>query len=253
MKRTLIFCMSFLRNPYDGALLRIWQELIEWQNKGSYDLLIVDSPAKHSPTEFLNWPEEWRIQDIPDDDAQMMISGPRDILRFKNALGHPFHDGITHASGSDRAMMMGFQTAANSGYDRVVYIENDLLFFKPVDWCFEQMTKPAACLPPVSHGKFPETGAWFADVRHMQAIDFVKRYNWKGPCAPEGERRQWDIYGDDLEFLPLKGRRDMFGTPADMIERKFPDGLDWLTHFQPPTGAAALRMNGYPELAEMLA
>ncbi len=250
--RCLIFTMTFLKDQYAGKLLRIWQELIEWQNVGSYDLLIVDSPAVHRPQEFLKWPEEWAEYHIPNDDFQMKVQDPRTILSFKDARGHPYHDRVTHGSGSDRAMMMGFQTAANSGYDRVVYIENDLLFCKPVDWCFDQMTKPAACLPLVGHGKFPETGAWFADVKHMQSIGFVEKYNWRGPCWPEGEKRQWDIYGDDLEFLPLIGRRDEFSTKPEMLARKFPDGIDWLTHFQPSTGAAFLKMKGFAELGEML-
>ncbi len=149
-------------------------------------------------------------------------------------------------------MMMGFQTAINSGYDRVVYLEMDLLFAPRLNEAFAMMTKPAACLPLVDHGKFPETGLFIADCAHMQKIDFVNRYNWRGPCSPEGELRQWRIYGDDLQFLPFRGARDSGQTKPGELAANWPDGIDWITHATMPVYADFLRLNDFPELAELI-
>ncbi len=149
-------------------------------------------------------------------------------------------------------MMMGFQTAIGSGYDRVVYLEMDLLFARPLQEAFDMMTKPAACLPLIDHGKFPETGLFIADAVHMERIGFIKRYNWRGPCAPEGELRQWKIYGDDLQFLPLPGMRDEGRTKPENLARDWPNGIAWLTHCTRETNKEFLEMNNFPHLAAML-
>lgn len=247
MSRDLVFCMTHLRNPYDGKLLRVWQEMLEPQG---CDLLIVESKSPHALSPYLQG--EWDDREIPDADGwHMRVVTPRTVLRFEDALGHPFHDGVTHGSGSDRAMMMGFRTAINSGYDRVVYLEMDLLFARPLAEAFAMMTKPAACLPLIGHGKFPETGLFIADCKHMRAIDFVNRYNWRGPCSPEGELRQWQIYGDDLQFLPFKGCRDEGSTKPENLRRDWPNGMDWITHAHPETAMEMLRMNGLDRLVDL--
>jgi len=243
--------MSYLKNETDGRLLRIWQEMIEAQNKFPFDLLIVDSKAPLNPTNYLRWEDRWQVHMI-DDFEQLLISGPRNLIHFTNALGHPFHDGVREASGSDRALMMGFQTAINSSYDRVVYLEMDLLFGRPLQDAFDLMTKPAACLPLVSHGKFPENGLFIADCEHMQRINFIERYNWRGPCSPEGELRQWRIYGDDVQLLPFKGGRDGGATRPEELSAKYPEGIDWITHATLETMGEFLRMKGFPDLAGYL-
>ncbi len=227
--------MTHLRTEWDATLLGIWRQMLEPQG---CDLLIVESK---SPYEGL---PDWPRTEIPDDDAQMAVSGPRNILAFRDKRGHPFHDGVLAGAGSDRAMMMGFQTAINSGYERVVYLEMDLLFARPLSEAFAMMTKPAACLPLVSHGKFPEVGLFIADCQHMREIDFVARYDWKGPTRPEGELRQWRIYGDDLQFLPFRGCRDANLMTPQALRRSYPDGIDWLTHVYPETALEFCRMNG---------
>ncbi len=249
---TLVFCMSHLRTEAEGKLLRIWQEMREYLDTFPYDLLIVDSASPLPVEDFIMWPKEWHWSVLWDWSDDIRLSGPRSVIHFNNALGHPFHDGVRQASGSDRAMMMGFQAAINSGYDRVVYLEMDLLFARPLQDAFDLMTKPAACLPLVSHGKFPETGLFIADCRYMREIKFVERYNWRGPCSPEGELRQWRIYGDALEFLPFKGCRDGGLTKPGDLARYWPDGIAWITHASLETDAEFLRLNGFPHLAEML-
>ena len=246
--RDLIFCMTHLRTPYDGKLLRVWQEMIEYQNTTPFDLLIVDSASPLSLTDYLMWPEEWKWHAV-NDDSRPVVRGPRDILCFGNALGHPHHDGVTSGAGSDRALMAGFQCAIDSGYDRAVYLEMDLLLARSIP--FDMMTKPAACLPLVHHGKFPETGLFIADCKDMKERDFVSRYNWRGPCWPEGEYRQWQIYGDDLQLLPIKGGRDKYETAPENLAKRWP-GAQWLTHAKPETMKEFLRMNLFEVLAETL-
>lgn len=244
--------MTHLRTETEGKLLRVWQEMLEEQNPFAFDLLVVDSKAPLHPADYLMWSDEWQVQ-IIDDFEQLLVSGPRNLIHFTNALGHPFHDGVREASGSDRALMMGFQTAVNSGYDRVVYLEMDLLFARPLQDAFDLMTKPAACLSLVSHGKFPENGLFIADCEHMKVINFIERYNWRGKTFPEGELRQWRIYGDDVQLLPFRGCRDGGATaPDDLWVKWWPEGIAWLTHAQIPTLAAFLRFNNFPHLAELL-
>ena len=128
----------------------------------------------------------------------------------------------------------------------------DVLFALPVRSIFESMTKPTACGPLIDHGKFPESGLFFAHTEHLWKIDYIAKYNWRGPCYPEGEKRMWDILGNDLELLPLRGCRDLGFTKPGELADKWPEGIDYITHAHMPVNAEFLRMNGFHDLAELL-
>ncbi len=83
--KTVVFAMTHLRGQNEGALLRIWQSMLVPQN---YDLLLVDSASPLPINEFLIG--DWTHTIIPDDDAEMMVYGPRNVLLFKDSRGHPF-------------------------------------------------------------------------------------------------------------------------------------------------------------------
>ncbi len=251
--RTLVNAMTHLRTPQEGKMLRVWQELFEWCNGTHHDLLLVDSMAPHKPIDFLWNKQDWKTQWLVNDEHLPALTGHRTIAAFHNALGHPFHDAVRQGSGSDRAWMKGIEIAIANNYDRYVYLEMDLLYARSVEWAFGQMQKPVGCGPLVSHGKFPEVGMFFAHTEHLWKTDFVGKYNWRGPCVPEGERRMWDILGDSMQLLPIKGCRDGGLTRPEDLARNWPDGIDWLTHATVETNQEFLKLNGFPHLAEMLA
>ena len=243
--RTLIACMTFIQEPWQRDLLCAWYALATTLNPGT-DLLIVDSASPIPPQSFL--PGHWKIHAMADDDEIPKHPGDQFMARFHNSLGHPFYDAVPMGAGSDRAQVKIFEIAIASGYDRAVYIEADVLFVRPVEPWLERMTKPAACPGMVNHGLFPESGLLFFDPAYFQSIDYVKRYNWRGPCFPEGEKRMWDILGDQLEFLPLKGNRDGWGTEPEHLQERYPEGLDFLTHAKIETHREFLRLNDFEGL-----
>ncbi len=216
-------------------------------NNQSGDLLIIDNA---SPLQ-LPLGKHWTRSLIPNDDHIPDMLTPWMLARFHNALGHPFHDAVLERSGSDRAFIKMLEIAIASGYDKFAYIEMDLLFALPVQSIFDRMTKPCACGPLVSHGKFPETGLLFFDVEYIWKHDLIGKYNWRGSVIPEGEKRLWNILGDDLELLPLRGHRDGGSTRPGELAELWPDGIDFLTHATMPVYADFLRLNNFPELADL--
>src|SRR6185369_1874473 len=187
MTRALIACQTHLRTPDEQKLLRVWEAM---RLTDRCDLLIVDN-ASPLPIELAQ--PFWDSKRILNDDHIPETAKSLTIARFKDALGHPFHDGVLQRSGSDRGFIKMLEIAIASNYDKFAYIEMDVLFALSVKSIFERMTKPCACGPLVTHGKFPETGLLFLDVEHIWKTDFIAKYNWKGSVIPEGEKRLWLI------------------------------------------------------------
>ncbi len=244
--RTLIACQTHIRRPDEQKLLQLWLTLRETLDD-THDLLIIDNA---SPLQFKmdGWPDIL----LADDEAIPVLDHKASLVRFSNALGHPFWDGVLEKSGSDRSFCKMLEIAKASGYDKFAYIELDVVFIRSVASIFDRMTKPCACGPLVEHGRFPEMGLFFADLEYLWKTDFIKRYDWRGPCTPEGELRAWQILGDDLELLQLRGARDGGWTSPEQLAERYPDGIDYLTHALMPTYAAMLKMNNMEELAQLL-
>jgi len=246
MTRALIACQTHLRTADEQKLLKVWEAM---RLTDRCDLLIVDN-ASPLPIELAQ--PFWDSKRIMDDDHIPQTTKSLTIARFKDALGHPFHDGVLQRSGSDRGFIKMLEIAIASNYDKFAYVEMDVLFALSVKSIFERMTKPCACGPLVTHGKFPETGLLFLDVEHIWKTDFIAKYNWKGSVIPEGEKRLWNILGDSLELLPLKGRRDGASMMPGELPEIWPDGIDFITHCTMPVFADFLRYHNKPELAEIL-
>jgi hypothetical protein len=245
--RTLIACQTHIRTADEQKLLDVWTTMRDRIDGRFPDLLVIDSAGPlHA-----RLPAWWNERRILHDDHVPETIGGHTVARFKDALGHPFHDGVLQRSGSDRAFIKMLEIAIASGYDRFAYIEMDLLFALPVQSIFDRMTKPCACGPLVNHGKFPETGLLFLDVEYIWKTGFIDKYNWKGSVVPEGEKRMWNILGDNLEMLPLRGHRDAGLTKPGELAELWPDGIDFLTHAHMGVYADFLRLNNFPELADL--
>lgn len=242
--RTLVACMTHIREPVQMDLLRTWYNLSQKLNPG-VDYLMVDSASPICP--MLHMGDGWNIHHLADDDDTPIQDCPKLFARFKDALGHPNYDAKATGAGSDRAWMKIFEIAIASQYDRLAYIEADVLFVRPIAEIFERMRKPNACAPMVYHGVFPETGLFFATPAHLERVGFVRKYNWRGPCYPAGEYRAWNILYESLQLLPLKGERNRFRTAYDQLDEHFPDGLDFLTHAYMTTQAAFLAKYGHAD------
>lgn len=245
--KTLIAVQTHIRTPDEMKLWKLWQHMRSL-NDNSHDWLLIDNASPLPPELY----QRWDMRLILNDDHVPETRTSRTAARFRQALGHPFHEGVRQASGSDRAFCKMLEIAMASGYARFAYIEMDVLFALSVDGIFARMTKPCACGPLVDHGKFPELGLFFADVEYLWRTDFVAKYNWRGPCDPEGELRAWQILGDALELLPLKGARDGGYTLPAQLAANYPDGIDYLTHAHMGTYAEFLKMNNLPELAALI-
>ncbi len=244
--RTLVCCQTHIFTEDIGKLFTLWLNLREALDD-EHDWLVIDS-ASPRPYKLEGWADDIILHD----DEVPLIRGRRHLMRFPNALGHPFHQGVLQASGSDRAFCKTLEIAHASGYDRIAVIEMDVVFTHSVASIFERMTKPCACGPLVEHGRFPEMGLFFANLEYLWKTDFIKRYDWRGKCDPEGELRAWQILGDDLELLQLRGARDGGWTSPGQLAERYPDGIDYLTHAHMETYAAMLKMNNMEELAHLL-
>ncbi len=245
--RTLVCVQTHLRTPDEVKLLRVWERL-RALNDSEHDWLIVDSASPLMP----ELEQAWDIRLLLHDDHVPETRAHRTMVRFRDKRGHPFHDGVLIGSGSDRGFIKMLEVAIASGYARLAYIEMDVLFVLPVASIFERMTQPCACGPLVNHGKFPELGLFFADLQYLWGTNFIGKYNWKGPVVPEGELRAWQILGDAMELLPLRGARDGGYTLPEQLAENYPEGIDYLTHATMATNAEFLRYNNLPELARLL-
>ncbi len=245
--RTLVCVQTHIRTADEQKLLTLWLNMRE-KLDDDHEWMVLDN-ASPLPFRLDGW-EDYRI--LHDEHVPVLQGLNRNLVRFRDARGHPFHDGVLQASGSDRGFCKMLEIAIASGYDRIACLEMDVVFALTVTNIFACMTKPCACGPLVEHGRFPEMGLFFADLEYLWKTDFIKRYDWRGKCTPEGELRAWQILGDDLELLQLRGARDGGWTSPEQLAERYPDGIDYLTHAHMETYAAMLKMNNMEELARLL-
>jgi hypothetical protein len=255
--RILLHCSTFLKSEDHRLLFEAWLRLacrLNWgqESRGRsdrVDILIVDQPAPsgidpRSTIELvMQQARSFWTERLMNNDQEIPAVEGNTLLRFRNALGHPVHDNVEVMSGPDRAWMKAIECATAAGYDKVVYIESDVLCMRPVSWAFDRMHKPVASAGPIPGQSFDELALFFADVEYLWKSDFVARFNWQGPTKPEGEARMMEILGEAREVLPLRGNRDGARTAPDELEQNYPDGLDYLTHARLDTLRAMLERN----------
>lgn len=235
--RTLLHCSSYIRNAQDRDLLVAWLNLAWKLNGDSVDILVVDSASPWDFRPYMPEPMQFKMARILDDDHVPILPGGNMVLRFKDAIGHPYHDNLKFRAGPCRAWMRAMECAIASGYDHIVYIESDILCVKPVEWIAAAHTHPVMTGGPIANHDFDEVGIFSASVDWLWKNDFIAQYNWKGPVTPIGEKRMMAILDrtSSRGILPMLGNRDQFVTTPATYNQHYPDGLDFLTHAIPPT------------------
>lgn len=211
MSKTLIYGTSYIATPERMELTKLWAKLCAKLNPDC-DLLLVDSASPFDPMKFMPENLLW-------------------IRRFHDNLGH------LNAGGGDgwgRAFCYGLQFGIDEGYDRIAYIDADILFAKPVGPIFDKMERngvKVSC-PLDMNFQFLENGIVFMNPEYMRDIRFIERYDWpNSPQMPLPERRFELLLEDALFTLPLRGCRNDFDlvTMANCREA-FPWSWDYLTH-----------------------
>lgn len=271
MPRDLIFMQCHLRTEEQGRLLGVCLELARRLNPEAH-FLLIDNASPLDPIRFMDFSDwfgtpSWDAEKVP-----MLAETPNTLVRFPDAIGH-FSPKFVHEmpreqmrDGPGRANMTALRIAADSGYDRAMYLESDAPYVKPASWGFDQMTKPVACAPRIKWGYLEWTPWWIKDVPwFVNEFKFPEKYNWEGqrPDMPEGERQYESILGEHLQVLPVKGARGDYWQKPDgsihpgwitpqNIRGIFPDGCDSITHVSMDTHREFLRMNGYDDLVERL-
>ncbi len=71
---------------------------MRYRNDRDHDWLVIDSA---SPLTYSLAPNEWDTRRLLDDDYVITTRGPRTFAKFKDALGHPFHDGVLQLANGD--------------------------------------------------------------------------------------------------------------------------------------------------------
>ncbi len=223
MNRTLIFGTSYVSGRASQFLFGLWRELVTQLNPEA-DVLVVDSASPDLPSDL----------------------GRATVLQLGDNIGHLSRTG---RDGWGRAFTEGLRFAIGYGYDRVVHVETDLLFARPVAETLAKMQSyriPVAA-PMAAPFSFIETALMFMDVGYIKNIGLIERYDWQRPEEkPLPEYRIAQIVEPDLFALTLRGlRNDLHGINAGNLRVAFPDGLDWITHCQDlAVYRAFLRMNG---------
>lgn len=223
MPRTLIFGTSWIPDQTARWVLDQWVRITRKLNPDT-DILLIDSASPAFPVGGV---------------------GVRDV-RFPDNIGHLWKTG---RDGWGRAFCRGIEIASAKGYEFAVFIEADLLFFRPIAPIIDRM---AACgvgaAAPMAHPyMFIETGLMFMDLAYMREIDFIRRYDWQNsPKMPVVEQRVEAIFDSGGRYfsLPLKGTRDDGnGIVAKNLRTLFPAGCQWLHHASVATFRAFLAMN----------
>lgn len=257
--KTLILTQCHLKSDEQGRMLGTNLELMQRLNPG-YDVLLIDNASLIEPERFLPegcWRMDYSLDAAGDDET---VEGSFNIEWFEEAIGHFSHkfDGerIQPArDGPGRAIMTGIRIAQNSGYDRLVYCEDDCLFAKPLEEGFARMQKPVAMLPRTRWGYLETNVMWFADLKWLERFDLIGRYDWpnqkQGP-GREGERVYEAILGEHLQVLPFKGGRGENFISERNLTHVFPNGIDFITHVSRETHGTILRMNGHGDLVPKL-
>lgn len=241
MTRTLIFGTSYVSTPERRDLTILWAKLVAKLNLGA-DMMLVDSASPFNPEVFLA-DMGWR------EDAQLLPDGRTEpyIWRWNNNIGHLGGGG---KDGWGRSFCEGIEYGIRNNYDRIAYIDADILFAKPVDEIFDKMDRSGVkvAMPWEGQYGFPENGIVFMDAKFMDDIKFTAQYDWQNAKSfPLPEIRCEQILADHLFTLPLRGLRNDFDTiTAENIARAFPWGPPaWITHCRDPqVYQAFLHING---------
>lgn len=289
--KTLIYSQCFLTTEEQGRFLGVNLELVQRLNPG-WDILLIDNASPMNPLLFLIRSASCVVPALrqivgPDavidvvsaplfesglpwfnsdwvrlkNETDKMPEGGPSIFRFPDSIGHFSHKFVDERppeearDGPGRAHMTALRIAINSGYERVVFIEDDAMFFRPFEEGFAQMTKPFACLPRGKWGYLDWNVFWINDLAWLDKFDFIGRYDWQnqrqGP-GQEGERKYEWILGDNLQVLPFKGGRGEGFINEKNLRAVYPDGCDWSTHVSHATFAELLRWHGHDDLAAKL-
>jgi hypothetical protein len=194
------------------------------------DVVVIDTASPYEPSQFLGWP--YVIEGTGDEGWAHDQPVKRWVYRFKENLGHLSRGG---QDGAGRTFCKSIELGIEGGYDYVVIIETDLLFFRSVTEICRRLqrngTKIAAV--PNFQYQFPEFGVCFIDCRWAKEFDFIGKYNWKGSQPwPIPEVRIMNIVEDYLMLLPLYGIRiDQSGVTAATLSNYFPYfQIAWITH-----------------------
>lgn len=255
--KTLLFCQCHIRNEWQGRLMATSIALAERLNPG-VDILLIDNASFLPPEGWLQWP---RV-DLAPDGAPVPIPSPRAIAGFGEAIGH-FHYDKTNAvapqDGPGRAIMTALKIAAASGYDRAAYMETDSLCSLPLSWGFDQMSKPTAAMPRISHGYTDYQVWWIKDLQwFVRDFDFPSRYDWPNQ-KPDwlggivGELQYEQIIGEHQEVLPIRGNRgDAMQLVDGTMRERFHEVSGSITHVCPADFETWLELTGHADLIPML-
>lgn len=263
-ERTLIWQQLHLRFPEQGRLWATNQRLLRRLNPDC-DFLVIDNASPLDPAQFCGDMFGLHLQLEPMDDWVPELPanvGAGAMIRFHESLGHFFHghtDGLPCRDGPGRAHDRALRVASCSGYQRACYIEADALFRHPVQWVFDQMTKPVGCQPLCAYG-YLDWHVWaIKDLPWLMQFDFLGKYDWKnrkGEAGGEktGEHVYADIFGpDNLDVVAMSGLRgDTIALTADTYPQHFPQGCDYLTHVGLRCFALWLDSVSHGDLAEGL-
>lgn len=262
--RTLIWSQVHLRSVGQGRLFAACQELIRRLNPEA-DLLVIDNASPIAPENFIDGPwQQCHLRPLSEvvptlEPGSHVGAKVPAMVHFHESLGHFFH-GHSHGrpvrDGPGRAHTLALKMALAAGYDRACYIEADCLFRRPVGPIMDAMTRPVGCQPRIKYG-YLDWHVW--PIKDMaMASHFIEKYDWKNRVGEPGgelpgEHVYEDIFGDQLEVLPLDVvRGDVYAMTAGNMGQLFPHGLDGLTHVPLDCFALALRQWGFADMAEGL-
>jgi hypothetical protein len=212
--RVLITSSCYINSSARADELLLWARLTRMLNLDT-EILLVDSCSPFDARALLN---------------KNFSTNINVIARMEDNVGHP----TTGGDGWGRDLCWGIEYAASRAYDWIVFIESDLMFYKPITPIIEKLCR-IGCLAaaPISFKyHWIETGLMFLSVPMLLATRFVEQYSWHTHTPPFGcEAHVQRILDPEFLALPLRGLRNEEGE-LTLANHKalFPFGVDYLTH-----------------------
>jgi hypothetical protein len=231
--KTLIVGTCYVDTAAKAEVFRLWSRLVLALNPW-IDVLVVDSA---SPVSYRH------------------LAPELEYLVFADNVGHLARGG---RDGWGRSFTQGVYAAIDRGYDRLAFVECDILCARPVADGFAAIegTPGKRCAAPRAmpwpsgmQGAHTDTGLSFWDVTWLSEAKLAERYGWEtsvsevdGGMLPE--QRIDALCGEAMLTLPWPGMRNDQGLSVAELETLFPAGMDWITHADLPTLRWFLESNG---------
>jgi hypothetical protein len=230
--RTLLFGTVYIQDDEKFRQFKMWEKIV---TSFGVDLLLVDSASPY----FIDYDwKDWYVHKTEELDIfDYTIEHKKTVIAFPDNPGH-----LMYPPGRDswgRSLCQALHTGVLSGCDRIVCIEADMLWLKPLDILIPEGDDRAISFYSIFNQMMLESGAMSFTPEVLKRTNFIERYDWKNSVItylPELKIAQ--ILGSDLLIYSKKlgGRIEDWGRMQMSLEEIASRIDEWyfITHLDIP-------------------